>query len=343
MDKIQLVTLAQILQGTTTPLEKKVVESVLYSAPLFNRLPAKVITGTSYKTKISDSLPLIGPVPYNTGAKSMNSSYRIANAEAYPYQGYVAVDKKLVHGHPELYNSYMAEEMRRGVKGVLAALEFACIYGKQLKEFGMHGLVDLIGDYMTQSADPAHNTNATREESGASVWLLHLEQGEGPTVIWGNKKTIAFGPRQEQMVPQPAADGTHGMMPAYTRDLDFHVGFSQMADDTTARLVNESASHPLTDAMLAQLVSEFPAGREPNLIVMNRHTRSRLRQSRTSQLTFLKKQGSNTNLADLPADHDGIPIVVTDMLLENETPEAIAEVAAMTELRMKKNTNNLKR
>lgn len=334
-----LTTLAEILQhqgGANAQLERRIIEGVMYTAPLFSKLPARTINGTQYKQRVRTSLPLIGPTPYNTAPGSLNLNFEIKNAECYPYQAFFAVDKKLEHGHKEMFGDYAAQVMRSGTRGIMASLEFAAIYGKAFGMFGMHGLVDTIGDYMTISATGNHEE---RIHGGSSVWALCLTPDDGPTVIWGNGKSVNFGQRRESDVPMAKANGEMGSMPVYRWDVDFHVGMSQMADDTSARLVNESAKNPLTDAKLADLIENFPAGRTPDVLVMNRKTLSRLRQTRSQAVTHVVKKG--TTLADTPTEFDGIPIIVTDMLLDDETPENIAAIAARTELTMEKNLNNL--
>lgn len=334
-----LTTLAEILQhqgGANADLERRIIEGVLYSAPLFSKLPARTIKGTQYKQRVRTSLPLIGPTPYNTAPGSLNLNFEVRNAEAYPYQAFFAVDKKLEHGHREMFGDYAAQVMRAGTRGIMASLEFAAIYGKAFAEWGMHGLVDTIGDYMTISATGKHDS---RVYGGASVWALCLTPDDGPTVIWGNNKSINFGQRRESDVTMPKANGELGSMPVYRWDVDFHIGMSQMADDTSARIVNESPANPLTDDMLATLLEQFPAGRTPNVLVMNRKTLSRLRKTRSSAVTHILKRG--TTLADTPTEFDGIPILVTDMLLDDETEENVAALAKRTELTMQKNMSNL--
>lgn len=330
-------TLAGIMQGHSSPLEKKVVETVLYDMPLIKRLPSKVISGTTYKQKRRVSLPLIGAAPYNTGVGVYKTNYEVVNAEVHPYQGMFIVDKKMVNGERELLAQYMHEEMLSGVRGALANLERSVIYGSRLNPHGMLGLMDVIGDYMTISATGKHDS---RVYGGCSVWALSLGQ-EGPQVVWGNKKTIAFGPQYQQAISMKQADGSDGLMPAYIRDMDFHVGFSQMDPAASACLVNEGADNPLTDKLLAKLVECFPADRQPNLLVMNRHSLRRLREQRTVGMVYPKAQSKGGVIADKPVDFDGIPIICTDMLLADETLENIAALGKLTELRAQKNTANL--
>lgn len=344
IDTTKLPTLANLLHGTQPQAEREIIEGVLYEAPLLSRLPAKIIRGTDYRQRVRTALPMIMATAYNAGVRPFRSSYEVQNAQCYPYQTLAVVDKKLVHAHPEEFGAWMEEEIRGAIRGIMATLEYHAIYGKGVSNTGMPGLVDVIGDHMTISADSDHATDATREQSGTSVWALNLKQGVGPTTVWGKSKAIRFGAQRETDLTMPTVNGESGIMPAYVRDLDFHVGLSQMSEYASARLVNVSDNKPLTDTLLEQLVSLMPSAVQPDVLVMNRKALRQLRASRAQSLTYVKKSGSNQmTYADLPRDFDGIPIIVTDMILNDETEANIAALRAQTELKPIKDTNNLTR
>lgn len=330
-------TLLKLLQGKTPTMEQRVVEKVIYDATFLSKLPARVIKGTSYRYMVRDSLPLIKSTPYNMGVGLASVDYETRNAECYPYQGRVAIDKKLVNGEPELATRYTADLMAAHVRGALASLEMGIFYGKNRDVSGTPGLNDTIGDYMTISAT---GDNSTRTYGGASVWAVCLKE-DMLHVVYGNSRTIAFGPRKEQDVPAPTPDGEPGVMPAYVWDFDFHAGFSQMDDFATGRIVNEGNDNPLSDKMLADLVNMFPTGHTPDVLVMTRSSRRRLQQQRAQTLGYVKKVSGSTAYADIPTDYEGIPIIVTDGLLDDETPDSIKALRDLKTLRPQYNQSNL--
>lgn len=338
-DKPNSPTLMKLLQGKTPTMEQRVVEQVIYDATFLSRLPARVIKGTSYRYMVRDSLPLISATPYNTGVSLASVDYHTNSAECYPYRGRVAIDRLLVSGEPEMAKRYTADLMSAHMRGALASLEMGIFYGKDRDSVGTPGLNDTIGDYMTISATGNHNE---RTYGGATVWGVCLRD-DMLHVVYGNSRTIAFGGRKEQDVPAKTADGKDGMMPAYVWDFDFHAGFCQMDAFATGRIVNESAENPLTDNMLARLVNSFPTGHTPDVLVMTRATRQRLQEQRSQRFTYQKKSSGSTTYADLPTDFEGIPIIVTDGLLVDETPENIAALRAQKELRPQYNTDNFKK
>lgn len=330
-------TLMDVLQGTPQNVERKTLEGVAFEAPLLEKLPAKVVPGTTYIQKVRTSVPLFGPVPYNTGVAPFKSSYETKNGQCFPYSGLFAIDKKLVMAEPQNAAAYMADEMRAGTRGLLIALEMSVIYGKAFHKDGAFGLVDTIGDYMTISAT---GKNQDRTHGGASVWAICANSDMLHTV-WGTSKVVSFGAQREETLMRPTKDGGEGLMPSYVRDFVCHFGFAQLDEFATARIVNESETNKLTDALLAQLVNNFPAGHTPTMLVMNRATRARLQQSRAESFVYPKKTAGNTPYAELPTEFEGIPIVVTDALLADETQQAVAGLSKLNAVHALKNTNNL--
>ena len=321
---MSVITLADLMQRRGAPaLDRKIVDETQHAAPLFKRLPSRVISGTVYRYQKRDTMPKIGPRPINAGVEAHKASYKSANAECYYYDGVIMLDKALADADPEGKNNLMADEARATIKGTMFGLEQSLFYPQ---EFGAPCLRQTIGDYMALSADPNIKDETAWTSGGASVWLLHIADGALENVF-GNSNTIAFGPVEKQDVQRPTgkADGSMGMMTALVQHCSFWRGFVQKNVFAVGAILNESADHPLTDEMLAKAVDMFPAAMRPNLIVMNPGSRSRLRASRSKAMTYRKGQSGQTAYVETPTEWDGIEIMVTDGILNDETPEKIAE------------------
>lgn len=335
-------SLLDAVKGTCPALERKVVEGVLAESPVFSKLPQRVINGISYRYKVRKSLPLIGSRPANAGIEPFKSDYELKNGECYIYNGMFQVDKAVAMAYPDDYGTMMNEEARAGVRGLLFNLERTLFYGKAISEHGMHGLPDTIGDFMTFSMDSAHNTDDQRQYGGASVWALSLNP-DLLRVIWGQQKVLSFGPMKEETVSASTATGGTGTLTTLKREILAWIGFSQQHEGAVGHIVNESASKPLTDDALAQLVNLFPSGIAPDILVMNRATRARLQANRASSYKYVKGTSGKTPYADIPTEYEGIPIVTTDALLADETAQNIAALAGQTKLTPIHNTGVLTR
>jgi hypothetical protein len=321
---MSVITLADLMQRRGAPaLDRKIVDETQHAAPLFKRLPSRVISGTVYRYMKRDTLPKVGPRPINAGAEAHKASYKSANAECHYYDGVIMLDKALADADPDGRNELMADEARATMKGTMFGLEQSLFYPQ---EFGAPCLRQTIGDYMAMSANPNIKDETAWTAGGASVWLLHVADGALEN-IFGNSKAIAFGPIEKQDVQRPTgkADGSMGSMTALIQHCSFWRGFVQKNVFAVDAILNESADNPLTDEMLAKAVDMFPASMRPNLIVMNPATRSRLRASRSTAITYRKGQSGQTAYAVTPTEWDGIEIMVTDGIINDETPEKIAE------------------
>ena len=327
-------TLVDVMQRSGAPLvDRKVVDEVIASAPLWQAMPAKVIKGTQYSYMVRTGIPTIGARPLNAGASMLKSKYETRNAEAFAYDGVVSIDAMVAKAHPEGKDALMADEMRETLRGALVGFEQGLIYGKAKDEYGMYGLVNLIADYMTISADPAANTEGSRKEGGASVWMLNLDEAY-QHIVYGNDKTLGFTPEVTGEMVRPTGrkdkDGNDemGLMRAHSRHCEAWMGYAMKSAFGAARLINESATHPLTDALLAKLLRCFPTGHKPTHLVMNQSTLARWEESRTKALTFVKggKNANGATLADEPDGFRGLKLIVTDNLLEDETAENIAKL-----------------
>lgn len=331
-------TLGDMLQGVRTPVEKKVIEAVSFATPLVEKMPQKVIQGTSFYQKVRTSIPVVGAVPYNSATPVHRGAYEMKKAECFNYAGMMHVNKHLVDAEPEAYATLMHDEMLGTTKGVMMNLERSIIYGKAVSPYGMFGLCDLMGDYLTISAS---GDNSKRVHGGASIWVLCLGV-DMMRLVWGNGKSLSFGPQKEVLLPGKTADGENGYLNVIAKELNFRVGFDMANECAAVRIVNECGDYGVTDKMLQQAIRELPSGYTPSAVVMGRHSLGRLQDWRGEKLTY-------TNIAmathaQLPKTNiDGLPILCSDALLVDETEANIKALAKVSEFTMKKNLANLKR
>ena len=133
-NNMSVITLADLMQRRGAPaLDRRIVDETQHAAPLFKRLPSRVISGTVYRYQKRDTLPKIGPRPINAGAEAHKASYKSANAECYYHDGVIMLDKALADADPEGKNELMADEARATIKGTMFGLEQSLFYPQ---EFG---------------------------------------------------------------------------------------------------------------------------------------------------------------------------------------------------------------
>jgi len=77
----------------------------------------------------------------------------------------------------------------------------------------------------------------------------------------------------------------------------------------------------VTDARLGELLSKYPVGYRPDVWMMNRRGAFQIQTSRSSTVngTAAKSATGNEVWAPLPTESNGIPIVITDSIVNTET------------------------
>lgn len=337
-DAINYPTLAKLLQQHPGNVNySQIYDGVKFDTPLIDIMPAEVIEGVSKQDQISTAIPVIGAVPYNAGMRPFRSDYKTVNVECHPYAGMIALDKKFIKPNPAGAGKLMEREIRNGMRGIKYNLERSLFYGKSVSNFGMEGLVDQIGDYMTISAT---GNNKTRVHKGASAWILCIDD-DMMHMVWGGSKSIAFGAQYEALLPVDTPEGKQGFMKAICRDVDWHAGFQLLDDCAAVRIVNIDEENPLTDALIARALEVFPSGRKPTHIITEKNARYLLQQQRAAKLSYIRGTSGDTTDSNTPKDYNGLPLLVSDCLLRNETQNNIKKLAELTAVKTERDMTNL--
>jgi len=152
---------------------------------------------------------------------------------------------------------------------------------------------------------------------------------------------VKFGPKYCQLMGGRARNGNGIMdlpdfrigdmedsngkkMEAYLSELSSYIGLQIAAEFSVARLLNVTAdaNHTLSDAMLADFLDKLPADFVPDAIFYSRRSRTQLRKSRTVVLNGTGEERPNQpNIAPMPKDYEGIPLVATDNILNTDAIE----------------------
>lgn len=311
-----LAKLVQMREGTVD--FGKIFDQIVYDTPFLDDIPSYVVEGTNVTEMVAVSYPLATATPFNSGVMLSESDYETRNFETKPYSSVCAIDTKLITANPKMAGEFMVREIMNKVRGFKATMERTLFYGDYVSPYGAKGMINLMGDFMTMSADSAHNSTATRQHGGMSVWAAHVSP-ETMKMLYSGSKAVSFGPEKRETIMKKTADGKDGMMEAVTRHMNVCPGVALLNNCAVARMVNVSADKPLTDSLLAELVNIFPTGLEPNVIYMSRQARYLLQQSRASKYVYQKKTSGATADADMPKEYLGLPIKVTSALINDET------------------------
>jgi len=210
-------------------------------------------------------------------------------------------DQGAVLGAPA---DYMAGEARWALRAAFAQAEGQLIDGTGDQADGFNGLADHlytddVGDTMVVDAGGS---------GGNNVWLIRSTPDDVALVTNGE---IGVGELAQVAIYDGSASYPGWQLPILSW-LALQVGSVR----TVARIYNLDGTNgnTLTDDMISDAISKFPAGRGPTHIIANRTTLKELQQSRTA-----------TNPTGQPASNPvetgvfGIPLIMTDNMATSNT------------------------
>lgn len=301
-------TLAHLVKINDQNLADIDLSDILDDAPLMRALAADVASnGTDHKYVKETTAPVVGFRAANTGRENKRSDDTLVTINLKILDASFAVDKALAVSYRRGAEAYVAREARRHLKAAFFKAEQQFINGTDSDADGFNGLADALGLANAMTYDATGST----ADTGSSVYLVRTNaDGVDCTAITGNDGMIDMGDTIEQAIEDRANDGRFtGLYTGIEGWLGLQVGSAY----SVGRICNltAQAGKGLTDDVIYEALSLFPASRQPNLLVMNRRSLKQLRESRTAT----NQTGAP---APRPMDVDGIPVVVTDAILSTE-------------------------
>ena len=219
-------------------------------------------------------------------------------------------DVALADAYRKGLSAYMEKETQAEIKTSMFAIETA------LFNFTAGGGgASFVGfPYMNDYADTdVGQIVSAGGAGGKSVWILRWAE-DGVAIVAGNdgRVDMKWNDNSPTIVQVTDAGGTN-VYSAYRVTLGMWIGLQVGSLYDVVRIANLDGTSDdlLTDDIIGEALSKFPAGHNPNMICMNRTARLELQQSRTAT----NPTGAP---APFPMEAFGVPIVVTDALGSSE-------------------------
>lgn len=308
-------TLAGLVQFNDQNLADLEVTDLLDDAPLMQVLHAQVASnGTEHKYLKQTTASSSSFRAALDGITKTASADTLVTDTLAILDGSFDTDVALADAYKGGRDAWLQLELIRTMRQLFFNAEQQIFYGVASPgdSTGFPGLrdnaqLDALADAMV------YNAGGTTASTQTSVYLLRSGMND-VSYILGNDGNIVV--EDEPSIIQKAGSGS-GFYPALYVPVTGYSGFQIGGAYSAARICNlhaSDASAQLTDDMIYEALALFPASRQPNLICMNRQSLKQLRASRTA----VNPSGAP---AARPADVDGIPIVVTDALVNTEAVE----------------------
>lgn len=291
-------------------------ESILVN-PEVALFPARGITGTSYKTVIRVGYPTAAFRSGNEGASLTKSTFENRLAECFIIDVPVAADKALADvwepggaaGYQMVESVGMLEAVhRRCAKSVYYGNSVAAVTAGLGDAKGFPGFIDAYDN------TSAHEIDATDNTALSSVWAVKLGIRDVHFILGGGTDVLSLLPEWRI---ETVLDSNSKRFTAYVNSLMGWLGMQVGSVNSLVRIKNigTTTGKGMTDALGQDAIELFPSGVKPDYFIMSRRSRKQLHKSRIAVATG---QGVTANSVPIPTDIEGIPIVTTDAISNNE-------------------------
>jgi hypothetical protein len=309
MPQANLLDIAK-LNGSDTIVG--LIEETLTYAPEVQILPARTIRGTSYKVVSRTSYPGVGFRAANEGSTPTKSSFENQLIECYILSGAVQADIAVARAYEDGEQAWKDVEAVGVMRQALIELGSQVIYGTSVDSKGFPGLQAI---HTAFNAGLVVDAGGTTGGTASSVYGINTDT-QGVQLVFGSGTTFELGEWRIENV------GTDTVYPAHVANLTAWVGMQVGSKYSVGRLKDATADSGagVTDAKLAELLSKYPVGYRPNYWLMNRRSAYQLQVSRSasSVQNGVKTSSGSEIFAPLPTESNGIPIVITDSILNDE-------------------------
>lgn len=298
-------TLAGILALNDANLSPEVASAILNRAPVLAALYAQKASqgGTTHKFQRELTEPGVGFRLVNEGITNAAGTFEVVTQELALLDATVRRDIGIALAYGKGKMAYMDGEAVKSLAAALFKLECAIFRANINKQFtGLPG-----NAYFDQITADSQVVNAGGS-GGKSVWLLR-SAADGISTVLGQEGRLDVGEDTEVT----ALDSSNRPYSALQRSIIGWAGLQVGAKYDAARIVNldGTTGHTLTDALIMQAWAKGKVGGAYTHICMSRTSLVELWNSRTAVNPTGKE-------ADVPTNWQGIPIVVTDAIPEDE-------------------------
>lgn len=294
-----------------------VIEENLKSVPEFGIFPARSINGTQYETLSRIGLPTASFTQASAGIAASKSNWERKLVQCFLLQSRIEIPKHIADASEEGPAFWQdAESVGVGL-AAMRTVATQIYYGTAASsDYGFIGLKAIASAGSTLTTD-ATGTTAT---TASSCYFVKFGL-QGVTLIAGRNSALELSAFMEESIVD---SGGTNRLPGYVGHLSSWMGLQTINPNSISRIYNLTADSGkgLTDALIATHLAKIPIGMEPDLCIMSRRSRAQLQAARTVVINAgpgASRAGTGlAPVADLPTEVFGIPIMVSDSILNTD-------------------------
>jgi hypothetical protein len=284
------------------------ISDLLQDAPLLNALVADFASnGTQHKYLKETAAPVVGFRSINDGRDQDHSEDTKVSLDLALLDCSYHVDQMYADEYRYGAEAWLARESQRALQAGFFKAEQQLIYGTGADAAGFTGLAD--ASTINGASDPMV-VNAGGSTDVTSVYVIRSVPAlTDVTLITGNDGNISVGDTYQQMM-----DGsTTGIFNAYVTPVSAYLGLQIGSIYSVGRICNiDAGANGLTDEMISDALSRFPAARGATHLCMNRRSLQQLQASRTAT----NPTGAP---APFPQSSFNVPIITSDAVTNSES------------------------
>ncbi len=223
----------------------------------------------------------------------------------------VRIDKQIASAYPKGAEALLDMESELALIEAFKMLEVQLLYGTTAGVGQAGGFTGLLQASTVSALAGGAVLNATGAANRTSILLVKFGAADIELIV-GKDGNIEMGSTFEALIP----DAQGKVFPALCRNQEGLMSVKVGAKYSMARIANVGTANgtTATDSLIYDAFELFPED-QPDLIIMNKRSISQLRKSRTPTT----QKGTP---APYPSDVEGIPILVTPNLRNNEAAVA---------------------
>jgi hypothetical protein len=302
------------------------IEENLRYAPELMVFPSRVITGTNYEAVIASGDPTVGFTAANDGPALTKTTLRKEMVTCGIFRGAVEIDLAVERasqgsGLPSLESI----ESSRIAQGAMRYIGRQIFYGTSYDSKGFVGLKAFTPK--TAAAGTSEIVVDATGSGSAATSIYAVKFGiQDIHLVFGANQTLELSEFRDQQLTNATTGGKYAGRVA---ELTAYIGMQRININSVGRILNVTAESGKTasDSLISQLLEKFPVGFAPDAFFMSRRSHGQL--SRSRPVTIFSQPGvspgSNSRTPPIFAtsvpDFNGIPIVVTDSILNTDTAE----------------------
>lgn len=270
----------------------------------------RTIRGLNFKTLVRSSVPTVPFRNANAGGSNVSCTWDNKLVETFIMNPRWYADRAVADRSEDGPEMMMADEAAGVMQGAVQQLGRSFYYGRANSAtpyfgdaLGFNGLVEVY-DATNMVVDAGGTTAST----GSSVWAVKFGHN-AVRWIWGANGELV--PTDVEI--RDVDDASGNPFSAYFQEMFVYPGLQVSSTRVVARIkkLTADSGKGLTDTLMNQLLEKFPVGIRPDVIFMTKRSRRQLRDSRTAT-------SESGREAAQPMDFDGVPIVVTESLVDTE-------------------------